>query len=128
MLFEHDDPEDLPAIAGFSDESDLDDSPTEVDTSSDSSFVSTCSESSPVKARQIQLLPQGQERQQAASSEPGQSHGGSEGFLSRRPQEVISPSSDQPRLEADPVPGSIHSGPEGFLSRQSEEVISPFLG
>ena len=80
ILFEHDDPEDFPAIAGFSDESDLEDAPTEIDTSSDSS---SCSEASPVKARQIQLLPRGQERQQAAAPEPGPSRGGSEGFLFR---------------------------------------------
>ena len=30
IIFEHDDPEDNPAIAGFSDESDLEDAPTEV--------------------------------------------------------------------------------------------------
>ena len=62
IIFEHDDPEDDPAIAGFDDESDLDDAPTEVDTSSDSSFDSTCSESSPVKSKLIQLLPRGRGR------------------------------------------------------------------
>ena len=62
ILFEHDNPEDNPAIAGFSDESDLEDVPTEIDTSSDSSFDSTCSEMSPFKARQIQHLPRGQKR------------------------------------------------------------------
>ena len=82
ILFEHDDPEDFAAIAGFSDESDLEDAPTEIDTSSDSSFDSTCSEASPVKARQIQLLPRGQERQQAAAPEPGSSRGRPEGILS----------------------------------------------
>ena len=51
ILFEHDVPKDNPAIAGFSDESDLEDAPTEIDTSSDSSFDSTSSEASPVNAR-----------------------------------------------------------------------------
>ena len=32
ILFEHDDPEDNPAIVGLSDESDLEDAPTEIDT------------------------------------------------------------------------------------------------
>ena len=35
ILFDHDDPKDNPAIAGFSDESDLEDAPTEIDTSSE---------------------------------------------------------------------------------------------
>ena len=117
MLFEHDDPEDLPAIAGFSDESDLDDAPTEIDTSSDSSFDSTCSESSPVKARQIRLLPRGQERQQAASPEPSSSHGRPEGIFSRGSHRIFRPSSDRPGVVADPVPGSSRSGPQGSLSR-----------
>ena len=91
ILFEHDDPEDNPAIAGFSDESDLEDAPTEIDTSSDSS---SCSEASPVKARQIQLLPRGQERQQAAAPEPGSSRGRPEGILSRGSHRIFRPSSD----------------------------------
>ena len=117
IIFEHDDPEDDPAIAGFENESDLEDAPTEIDTSSDSLFDSTCSEASPVKARQIQLLPRGQERQQAAAPEPGSSRGRSEGILSRRPLKVFRPSSDRPGVEDDPSPGSSHSGLQGSISR-----------
>ena len=130
IIFEQEEPEEDPQNEGFGIEdegSDIEDASTEVDTSSDSSYDESCSETSPVKEQFVRLLPRGQ-RRQVGVPEPGQSRGGPEGFLSRRPQEVVSPSSGQPRVEANPVPGSSCSGPEVYPSRQPEEVVSPSLG
>ena len=106
--------------------SDLEDAPTEVETSSDESDESFSVQDSPDKhpSSPVELLPRSYQCLEAVP-EPDSSRGGPVVLLSRCPEQVISPFQGQRHLEAIPEPGPSHGGPVGLISRRPAQVISP---